>query len=157
MRQIYCATPPSDPPLTSELLTIARSGFTASNGCFIITYFSDIDTNVSAEDFPDATGYECFLNSINIDDYVDDHYLSQGILFVEEVFNAWRQANSKQPLVANMVLDEIGLKVKFHMQRDGEQWLDSDLEEYEDGVMIVTSDEPRLDTHDGSAGGDARP
>lgn len=56
-----------------------------------------------------------------------------------------------------MVLDEIGLKVKFHMQRDGEQWLDSDLEEYEDGVMIVTSDEPRLDTHDGSAGDDARP
>jgi hypothetical protein len=128
--------------LNRSLLEIAESGFMVKDGCFLLGKCMDADTNVSISNFPDKTGYECFINSVNIDDYVEENYLEQGICFVRNVFSRWNSVQGLPKLIAILSLDEFGLKVKFHAWRVGEHWLTDELEDYEESVLVVDSLEP---------------
>ncbi|WP_077530135.1 hypothetical protein [Vreelandella utahensis] len=130
--------------LDRGLREIAESGFSSKNGCFLIRKCAEIDTNAKINDFPDKTGYECFINSVNIDDYIESFYLEQGIRFVRSVFNHWNESNGNRKLIAILLMDELTFKVKFHVQRSGERWLADDLEDYEESLMMVDSSEPEF-------------
>mgnify|MGYP003576508955 CR=1 FL=1 len=132
----------SEVELESGLRSIADSGFKEKCGCFVFGKFLDIETNAEVGEFQDRTGYECFINSINIDDYVDEGMLEQGIAFVKRVFLQWSRLHSGLVLAAIMIFDELGLKTKFHVLRDGERWLSDDLEGYEESILVVDSSEP---------------
>jgi hypothetical protein len=97
-------------------------------------------TNVSNEDFIDKTGYECFVNSINIDELVEKDYCAQGLLFCSEVFNKWKK-ESDEKLMSIFIADELSLKIKFHVKRKGENWLSPNFEKYEEEILIISSDE----------------
>lgn len=127
--------------LDRSLCEITESGFKGQNGCFFLGKCLEIDTNTSINDFPDKTGYECFINSVNIDDYVEDGYLEQAVSFVRNVFSQWNDIQESKKLIAILSLDEFGLKVKFHMHRVGEQWLSDELEDYEESILVVDSSE----------------
>ncbi|ALQ09848.1 hypothetical protein D172_017010 [Pseudoalteromonas sp. Bsw20308] len=127
--------------LSTKLLAISLSGFVSKDECFFLKDCVEINTNITSQDFSDKTGYECFINSINVDDYVKNSFLEQGILFVREVFNLFRQLDVNKTLNCIMSLDEFGLKVKFHTIRTGESWLSDDLEEFEESILIIDSDE----------------
>lgn len=130
--------------LDHSLVEIAESGFRNKDGCFFLGKCFGIDTNTSANDFPDKTGYECFINSVNIDDYVDDGYLEQAVCFVRSVFSQWNKLRESKTLIAIVSLDELGLKVKFHLDRSGEQWLSDELEDYEESILVVDSSESEI-------------
>lgn len=136
---LYNQIVPNNVELHGELLEMARSGFVGVEGCYFIGKCLSYVTNVVRNDFPDRTGYECFINSINIDDYVIDKYLDYGLCFVREVFANWRGTGFKENLNAILSMDEFGLKIKFHVVRVNESWLASDLEDYEESVMVVNS------------------
>ena len=129
--------------LNHGLSEIIASGFEEKNGCFFLKECINIVSNVSVNNFPDKTGYECFINSINIDDYVQEDYLAQGIYFVQKVFHQWDKLKNNHMLIAILSLDDFGLKVKFHVQRLGESWLADELEDYEESILMVDSS----DTH----------
>lgn len=128
--------------LARELRAISSSGFVSKGECFFLKDCVELDTNATSQDFPDNTGYECFINSVNVDDYVENNYLEQGILFAREVFNSFRQLDVNKTLNCIMSMDEFGLKVKFHTIRAGESWLSDDLEGFEESILVVDSDEP---------------
>ncbi|NOH51171.1 hypothetical protein F0262_24485 [Vibrio rotiferianus] len=125
--------------LGQELLKIGESGFGEKYGCVFLKACMNIETNVSVDDFPDKTGYECFMNSINIDDYVEADYLIHGILLTRKVFSHWNKEKREQDLLAILSLDEFGLNIKFHLQRSGEQLLSDELNDYEESIMVVDS------------------
>ncbi|RJG12039.1 hypothetical protein D3879_01550 [Pseudomonas cavernicola] len=124
------------PPELSELLA---PGFFKRDGCTFLASLAKGDTNVSASDFPDKTGYECFVNSVHIDDYVECDYVVYACLFVEEFFNAWRSSNSSEIARAIISSDELGALVKFHVARGGESWVGEDLEKYEEAILVADS------------------
>ena len=76
--------------------------------------------------FIDSTGYECFVNSLDVDDYVHDNYLQQAIIFAKHIFKEFRLQEVKMPLVC-MSLDEFGLTIKFHLSRGNESFLKEEL------------------------------
>ncbi|MVF14711.1 hypothetical protein FT643_21465 [Ketobacter sp. MCCC 1A13808] len=125
--------------LDRELLKIGESGFSEKYGCVFIKACINIETNASVDDFPDKTGFECFINSINIDDYVEADYLIQGVLLTRKIFSHWNKEKRDQNLLAVLSLDELGLKLKFHLQRTGEQLLSDELNDYEESIMVVDS------------------
>lgn len=139
MSTVYSQISLADYKLDRTLLEIAESGLGRKEDCFFIEKCINIDTNASLDDFPDKTGYECFINSINIDDYVDCDYLLQGVMFTRKIFSLWNDLGENQKLIANFSLDEFGLKVKFHLERSGEQWLSDELEDYEESILVVDS------------------
>ncbi|MFC5769825.1 hypothetical protein [Thauera sinica] len=98
---------------------------------------------MSSQDFPDKTGYECFVNSVHIDDYVSAEYLTYAFIFVEDCFASWEREGRNESLLAIVVCDEFGAVVKLHVARDGESWTGNDLEKYEEGILIVREDKVR--------------
>ena len=64
----------------SELDTIVRMGLVQVGSLFFLKKLYQNDTNATADDFIDSTGYECFVNSLHVDDYVHDNYLQQAII-----------------------------------------------------------------------------
>lgn len=128
-----------------ELLDLIAPGFIEVNGCVFLKSLKALNLNISGSNFPDKTGFECFVNSIHVDDYVASDYLSHALLFVEACFDLWRSFKGEGgELVAIISSDEIGAVVKLHFLRRGESWLGDDLEKYEDAVFCATSSLPNL-------------
>lgn len=61
--------------LDCELFKIGEFGFSEKYGCVFIKVCINIEINVLVDDFFDKIGFECFINLINIDDYVEVDYL----------------------------------------------------------------------------------
>ncbi|MFJ2467207.1 hypothetical protein [Pseudomonas sp. NPDC087615] len=135
-------------PLDGELADIARSGFVERDGCVFLTSLEGFQKHVSLKNFLDRTGYECFVNSIHADDYVNADFLACALSYLFLVFEAWNK--SGQPGILQGVIsgDEFDATVKFHLLRPGETWLSDDLEGYEEAVLTVeSSDKGFLETY----------
>jgi len=125
--------------LPDELSALLAAGFVEVNGCAFLTSLIAKDTNASGDDFPDRTGYECFVNSLHIDDYVESDFLECACLFVSEAFKQWRAQSIPSLLQAIISYDEFGSLVKFHVVRSGESWVDEDIDSYEDAILVLDS------------------
>ncbi len=125
----------------NEMYEIAKSGFETIGGCYFLKKLLPYGANVSQRDFIDKTGYECFINSVNVDDYVGNSYLEHGLELVRNALSAWREFNNQEVFVAIISYDDIGAKVRFHLDRMNENWLSDDLESYDEAILIVDSSE----------------
>ncbi|MDR3445808.1 MULTISPECIES: hypothetical protein [unclassified Dyella] len=130
------------PPLTPLLSDILDAGFVIKDGCYFVAALMPDSTNVSLSSFPDRTGYECFINSIHVEDYDDKNPVGQAIQSIMHMFDSWRFFNSKHTLVAIISVDDLSVVVKFHVKRSAERWLGVDFSAYADPVMSIDSSEP---------------
>ncbi|TXC87194.1 hypothetical protein FRZ40_06130 [Paraburkholderia azotifigens] len=140
-----------DKPLIPSLKSIANAGFVEKEECYLFDSLARKLTNAKRANFLDCTGYECFVNSLHVEDYESDEPLAQGILLVDEVFRVWKASNPTFQLTAIISADELTVVARFHVKRSGEQWLNDDIEGYMDPVMSVDSDDEivsRLITRD---------
>ncbi|MGY6126083.1 hypothetical protein ACW9YV_11460 [Paraburkholderia strydomiana] len=127
--------------LESSLGMIADRGFQTREGCHFLTALLSTATNVTKANFPDCTGYECFVNSLHIEDYANEAPLSQGLQFVMQIFGIWTASIPTMTLNAIVSADEFSVVVKFHVTRTGQQWLSENIEGYEDPIMSIESSE----------------
>jgi len=97
--------------------------------------------NVTRETFQDCTGYECFYNSIHVEDYDDKMPLLQAMLFVKEVFAVWNMSKPGARMNAIIRADACSVVVKFHVDRPEEKWLSDDIEGYESAILSIDSAE----------------
>lgn len=128
-----------DGPLDPSLKALLESGFSRLGDCELLTGLLARIQNAGLKDFPDAVGFECFVNSIHIEDYDQDEPLSQAIVFVRELFKTWYETKSHQILVAVISADDDSIVVRFHLNRPDQQWLNDDLERYLDAILQVDS------------------
>jgi hypothetical protein len=126
--------------LIDSLKNIADDGLEFHEGCYIFSGLPGA-TNATRSNFTDCTGYECFVNSLHIEDYDAASPFAQAILFVMRVFSVWNSGQPGTHLTAIVSADEFSVATKFHAERYGEQWLSDDIEGYEDPVMSINSDD----------------
>lgn len=100
-----------------------------------------VSTNTSTSTFGDCTDYECFVNSLHIEDYDEKQPILQAILFIERVFEIWNSAKQTIIITAILSADDFSVVVKFHTNRLGEQWLSDNINGYEDAVLSINSNE----------------
>ncbi|WP_236195465.1 hypothetical protein [Pseudomonas glycinae] len=124
--------------IEGELERIARSDFVERDGCIFIAALNP-QTHMSLDSFPDRTGYECFVNSVHIDDYVSDDLLATAISWLSLVLDQWNKFGLSGVLQGSVSTDEFGATVKVHVLRPDEPWLGDDLEGYEQAVLTVNS------------------
>jgi hypothetical protein len=125
--------------LPSELAQLLTLGFYEREGCIFLASLATGSTNVSVSNFPDKTGYECFIYSVHVDDFVKSNYLDYACLFVEALLSAWRESVESDTAMAIISSDEFGAVVKLHVARSGESWVSEDLESYEDAILVADS------------------
>ncbi len=104
------------------------------NGCILSKVLRDKAINVCLNDFVDLTGFEAFINSFHIDDYVEDanNWLATALLLAGKI----KSKDSRLCIIISM--DDVSCTIRFHCNRFGEKWLAEDIEGYlEDAVMII--------------------
>ncbi|WP_256576907.1 MULTISPECIES: hypothetical protein [unclassified Pseudomonas] len=124
--------------LEGELGRIARSGFVERDGCIFIAALNP-QSHMNLDSFPDRTGYECFVNSVHIDDYVSADFLATAIFWLSLVLDQWNKSALPGVLQGSVSNDEFGATVKVHVLRPDESWLSDDLEGYEQAVLTINS------------------
>ncbi|MBS9440027.1 hypothetical protein EAE91_23680 [Photorhabdus noenieputensis] len=125
--------------LTDELQSIISSGFIEKENCFFSKKLMTYSASASQKHFQDCVGFECFVNSLHIDDYVNKDYLEYSILFCNSLLISWNSFNPINKLNVIISLDEFGSLVKFHLDRVGEMWLNENLESYDEPILITNS------------------
>ena len=133
----------SRPPagLTPELARIADSGLMPLQGCNILREFAEMKTNASPRDFPDKSGYEAFINSIHIDDYVSENLVGYACELILQVFLYWTKLPGRDVLRGIIAKSGDVAVVKIHTVRPGESLLSSDLEGFSEAILITESDQ----------------
>lgn len=127
------------PVLHQSLYAIATSGFVTRDGCYLISSLLNLAKSAERDNFHDCTGYECFVNSVHVEDYTSNAPLPQALQFVDQVFICWRATNKDSELAAIISVDEYSVVVKFHVSREGEHWLSENTDGYEDPVLLIFS------------------
>jgi len=126
--------------LQNGLSQIVLGGFIELENCFLLRNLSDPQMHIKRSDFFDDTAYECFINSIHVDNYVNGDFLEQGMLLMEDVFKIWKVYNVEKKLKCILSQTEFGVNVKFHVKRDDPKWIDeSDIEGFEEAVIVFES------------------
>lgn len=131
-------------PLAPALMEIAQRGFESRDECYVLRALVAKSPNTSISRFPDCTGYECFVNSLHVDDYDAKAPMAQAILLLKEVFATWRVTMPTRVLVGIVSADEFSVVVKVHLRRQTEAWLSANLDTYEDAIMSFESSEDVL-------------
>ena len=121
------------------LLKLSVKGFIEVDGCYFLKALYK-KAKATQQDFPDKTGYECFVNGFHIEDYVAGNYLREAFLFAKEMFAGWAKLNNKLCLTCIVGQTESGAKIRFHVKRKGECWLnESELDEFDEAICVLTS------------------
>lgn len=131
--------------LAPALQAIVERGIDFDDGVCILRALKPGGSRVDRGDFPDKTGYECFVNSIHLADYIKDEFLEEALAFVANIFQVWGNFD-RSPILNAIVItsDADDAVVKFHIVRSGERWLSSNLDAYEEGVLEIRSNEAGL-------------
>jgi hypothetical protein len=98
-------------------------------------------------DFPDRTGYECFVNHIHIDDLVPK--CSPQTLVEQAVVLAASLNHRLRIMAPNTTFrflisahNDGGCTLRFHTVRSGEEWVADNLENYaEEAIAVIESDD----------------
>ena len=108
------------------------------NGCIVLKALQNRCPGLKLSDFPDKTGYECFVNHLHITEYIgaDNMGIAIGVFYAI----AKLAVNDKvsMPLAGIIGFDDTDMTIRFHVVRDRESWLCDDLEEYRyEGIAEV--------------------
>ncbi|SEI52191.1 hypothetical protein SAMN05216327_102202 [Dyadobacter sp. SG02] len=135
--------------LVNQMLTISNSiddrlvelisgGFVVVDDCYILKSLYENNRHIKLREFEDKTGFECFVNSFHVDDYIEDDFLIQSLLFTGLLFQEWKGLSTNAILEVIVSETDFGMNVKFHAMRNGEVWAnDSDLDEFEEALLVV--------------------
>ncbi|EMH4162607.1 hypothetical protein RJ498_001861 [Pluralibacter gergoviae] len=124
--------------LPDELQLWVDKGFIEEDGCVFLSAL--FNGNPGTGKLVDRTGVECFVNSFHIEDFITERYLDYSCLFCNHLLKRWYEndLNEKKELNVIIMLDEFGAVIKFHLKRENEHWLGSDLEKYEEAILETT-------------------
>jgi len=126
--------------LADDLGGLLTDGFVRSGNCFFLQKLVPAEPAYGRVDFIDDTGFECFINSVHIDDYCETDFIVQGSIFLEKVFARWNQLNANIPLRGIISETEFGAIVKFHVKRPNEYWIqEKDLEKFDEAMLLSDS------------------
>lgn len=128
--------------LPPELNEIVSQGFVELTGCFLSKKLLSYCKSSSSNDFEDEIAFECFVNSIHIEDYVIEKHFEHSIIFSNYMIRKW---NKDHPGSLNVIIsldDETLLPtIKFHLKRIGKSWLNEDDLDSSIQAVLITTDE----------------
>lgn len=139
MKLYMCSLLKKENTLDDNLNKLISYGLIYRHGCCFLKQFHDSRSHVKEEDFVDKTGMECFINSLYINDYAEDNFFINSLLFVDRLAEEWRKMRIDRHMKVIISESEDGVNLRFHIQRDNEYWLDeNNLENFkEEGILVL--------------------
>jgi len=145
---------PNTEPVPNSLANRAREGFKEVDGCVVPRSFEAIsvwsEKRPRANNADDETGFECGLNKVHLEDFVDADLPLSELARIGCAYGMYlRQAllDSKVSgdfrIIVSAQLPDLTLNVgnvctvRFHKIRPGQIWLHNDLEAYKEEANWV--------------------
>jgi hypothetical protein len=130
--------------LSSELLGLVEPGFIVVDGTVLLKTQEKFAKSIKPDNFPDLTGYECFVNHVHIEDYLGDAelgsnaLLKQGVALANKIVEELSSLFPDKLFKAIVAANESGCSVRFHLIRSGENWLSDDIDNYgQEGILVL--------------------
>jgi hypothetical protein len=133
-------------PLPTALLGIGKAAFISEEGCYFLDALYHGRGNATLHSFPDETGYECFVNHLHLDDYAvgSANQVGLALTLMQNIKSQWRESKySALPLEFVVSVDDSSCVLRFHVLRQGQRYLDEDLEAYKEDAVLVSDCESK--------------
>jgi len=123
-----------------QLHTLESMPIISTNGCTVFQEEYERNSHVRLEDYPDKTGYECFINHLHRL-YSSDRYSLDGTLaFVVGLSKSLALIDGSKRFLTILSIGEGDCTVRFHECRPGENWISGDLESYtEEAILLINT------------------
>ena len=133
--------------MPQKLLTLLNAGFLEQEQCVFLAALRK-EAPVKRLDFPDCTGYECFVNHIHVEDYLENgglpplELLGCGIALARELKARLSGFQDTRHFRIIVIFQGATCSVRFHTIRPDEEWMDKDLHGYREEAIAI------LETHE---------
>jgi hypothetical protein len=107
------------------------------DGCVVITDEYERNRHVKVTDFPDRTGFECFINHAHLPYQGTRQSLIDSLGFAIGVRDALGRINEQREFLTIVSIADGTCTVRFHQCRPSENWISSDLEGYGDEALLL--------------------
>lgn len=125
--------------ISKKLESIINTGLIVIDDCLLIKAFYIANKkHLTLEYFNyDYINYETAINGFHIDDFSDNNYLEQGILFLNEIEKiiAKKYPNTNVELI--LCKTNIGYHFTMHTIRKGITYINDDLEIYQEPTIVI--------------------
>lgn len=132
--------------LPQKLLTLLNAGFVEEEQCVFLSLKKQHEP-VQRMDFRDRTDYECYVNHIHIEDYLENgglpplELLGRGIAFARELKGRLARLHGMRHFRIIVAFNGLSCTVRFHSIRPDEEWVDKDLNTEEKAVAVLETQE----------------
>lgn len=118
--------------------SIAKAEFTIVDDCVLLKNDGERANNVAAADFPDRTGFECFVNHVHRPYDETRESLQSCIQYATGLRTQLSEIQNGRQFAVIVSVSDDDCVVRFHQLRHGEHWLAEDLETYsQEGVLVL--------------------
>ncbi|MBW8309100.1 MAG: hypothetical protein K0M45_05620 [Candidatus Paracaedibacteraceae bacterium] len=143
--------------LSNSFFSLLEKGFIYKDGCLLLLE-NFHKAKVLNGDFVDRTGYECFVNKIHVEDYIpisntipiEQIYLC-GLFFLSKTVEKINLLSFKglYRFILSIDQDEEDSTLnsyvfRFHTLRQGEEYLEENLDLYESSILVMDIDTNQL-------------
>ena len=117
--------------LPQKLLALLNAGFVEADQCVFLLALKKVAT-VERLDFANRTAYECFVNHIHIEDYLENgglpplELLGRGLALARELRQRLSLLHGDKHFRIIVAFPGPTCTVRFHMIRTDEEWVDKD-------------------------------
>lgn len=126
--------------LDEKLSELLNEGVVFINDCFMLKKIYNQQKHYDLFDFTDKTQYECFINSFHLDDYIDDDFLTQALIFSDSVIDLWKETKINNKLNIVLSQTDFGINLKFYIVRANENWINPiEIESFEEAILLCSS------------------
>ena len=115
--------------LPQKLLALLNGGFVEEEECVFLSLLKK-EGPVRRVDFADRTAYECFVNHLHVEDYLENgglpplEMLGRGIALARELQERLARLHGKKHFRIIVAFDGSSCTVRFHTIRTDEEWVD---------------------------------
>lgn len=92
---------------------------------------------VTINDFPDRTGFECFVNHVHMPYDGSRTSLLACLQYATDLQSKLAALGQARTFLVIVSISEDDCVIRFHQHRKGEQWLADDLEGYAEEAVLV--------------------
>lgn len=114
--------------LPQKLIKLLDEGFVEENGCVFMVRLKK-EAPVQRLDFPDETAYECFVNHVHLEDFLENgglpplELLGRAIAFARELLQRLSRLHGTKEFRVIVGSDGTSSTVRFHTVRPDEEWV----------------------------------
>ncbi len=128
--------------LPQKLVKLLDQGFTEEDQCVFLAHLRK-DAPVQRLDFPDRTAYECFVNHVHLEDYLENGglppmtLLGRAIAFARELLQRLSRLQGTKEFRVIVASDGQTSTVRFHTIRPAEQWVSKGVDGFREEALAT--------------------